>query len=84
MYPRIEKRVDVDRKGYMYILKVRITLNKKNEEVEEVILVKHLGMATPELLVNTYLPVHNRNSYEFIDVWLKAMMPNYIPNKETK
>lgn len=35
---------DVDRAGFLYRLKVRITYNKKGERSDTVILVKHLGM----------------------------------------
>ena len=81
MYPYTEDRVDVDRVGYAYIVTVRSSLNKKNELVEEVIRVKHLGKATPELMRSVYLPLHSRaiDSGDFLGTYMSNagyMCPN--------
>jgi hypothetical protein len=40
---RIQKYLDIDRIGYGYILTVKHTVNKKQEPVETIMQVRHLG-----------------------------------------
>jgi hypothetical protein len=51
---RIQKYLDIDRIGYGYILTVKHTVNKKQEPVETIMQVQHLGPVDHWQLVVDY------------------------------
>ncbi len=54
--PPIQTFFDVDRCGYCYLLRVKFSLNKKNELIETIIQVTHLGKLTWQ----DYIPEYSK------------------------